>query len=67
MTYYTTFVSGFDTLVADALARALGDARVLSVMDGHSVKDVATLAGIAEGTVKSRLFKARARLKEALR
>lgn len=51
----------------DALPERLRLVIVLSVMDGHSVKDVATLAGVAEGTVKSRLFKARARLKEALR
>lgn len=51
----------------DALPERLRLVIVLSVIDGHSVKDVATLAGIAEGTVKSRLFKARARLKEALR
>lgn len=51
----------------DALPERLRLVIVLSALDGHSVKDVATLAGIAEGTVKSRLFKARARLKEALR
>lgn len=40
---------------------------VLSAMEGHSVKDVAALLGVAEGTVKSRLFKARKLLQEKLR
>lgn len=51
----------------DQLPERLRLVIVLSVIEGHSVKDVAALTGIAEGTVKSRLFDARARLKEALR
>jgi RNA polymerase sigma-70 factor (ECF subfamily) len=39
---------------------------VLSSIQGHTVTDVAALAGIPEGTVKSRLFEARRRLKEWL-
>lgn len=51
----------------DQLPERLRLVIVLSVMDGYSVKDVADLTGVAEGTVKSRLFDARALLKEALR
>lgn len=51
----------------DQLPERLRLVIILSVMDGHSVKDVAALTGVAEGTVKSRLFDARALLKEALR
>jgi RNA polymerase sigma-70 factor (ECF subfamily) len=51
----------------DELPERLRLVIVLSVMEGHSVKDVAALTGVAEGTVKSRLFKARTLLKEALR
>jgi RNA polymerase sigma-70 factor (ECF subfamily) len=51
----------------DQLPERLRLVIVLSVMEGHSIKDVATLVGVAEGTVKSRLFDARAQLKEALR
>jgi RNA polymerase sigma-70 factor (ECF subfamily) len=51
----------------DQLPERLRLVIVLSVMDGYSVKDVANLTGVAEGTVKSRLFDARVLLKEALR
>jgi len=51
----------------DQLPERLRLVIVLSVMEGHSVRDVAALTGVAEGTVKSRLFDARALLKEALR
>ena len=51
----------------DALPEKLRLVIVLSAMEGHSVKDVAALTGVAEGTVKSRLFKARKRLQETLR
>ena len=36
-------------------------------MDGHELKDVARLLGLPEGTVKSRLHRARALLAERLR
>jgi RNA polymerase sigma-70 factor (ECF subfamily) len=39
---------------------------VLASIEGHEVKDVASLLGIPKGTVKSRLFVARQRLKEQL-
>jgi RNA polymerase sigma-70 factor (ECF subfamily) len=39
---------------------------VLSAIEGHSVRDVAELVGIPDGTVKSRLFEARRRLQERL-
>ncbi|MDP6582463.1 MAG: RNA polymerase sigma factor [Vicinamibacterales bacterium] len=40
---------------------------VLANMEGHGIDDVATLLGVPPGTVKSRLFHARRRLKELLR
>ena len=51
----------------DALPHRLRLVIVLSAMEGHSVKDVAALLGVAEGTVKSRLFKARKVLQETLK
>jgi RNA polymerase sigma-70 factor (ECF subfamily) len=51
----------------DALPQRLRLVIVLSAMEGHSVKDVAALLGVAEGTVKSRLFKARKVLQETLK
>ena len=50
----------------DALPPRLRLVVVLANIEGHDVRDVAQLLGIAEGTVKSRLFAARARLKEQL-
>ena len=40
---------------------------VLSAIEGHTVRDVAKLVGVPDGTVKSRLFEARRRLQERLR
>jgi RNA polymerase sigma-70 factor (ECF subfamily) len=51
----------------DALPQRFRLVVVLSAMEGHSMKDVAALTGLAEGTVKSRLFKARKMLQEKLR
>ena len=39
---------------------------VLTSMEGHGVKEVADLLGVAEGTIKSRMFEARQKLREAL-
>ncbi|HKW02922.1 MAG TPA: RNA polymerase sigma factor [Vicinamibacterales bacterium] len=39
---------------------------VLGAIEGHSVRDVATLLDAPEGTIKSRLFEARERLRELL-
>lgn len=39
---------------------------VLAAIEGHDVREVATLLGVPEGTIKSRLFHARRRLKELL-
>jgi len=39
---------------------------VLASLQEHTLKEVAELTGVAEGTVKSRLFDARQRLKELL-
>jgi RNA polymerase sigma-70 factor, ECF subfamily len=40
---------------------------VLAAMEGHDVREVAELLGLPDGTVKSRLFLARERLRERLR
>jgi len=50
----------------DALPERLRLVVVLANVEGHGVADVARLAGIPEGTVKSRLFLARQQLKEHL-
>src|SRR5262245_30251934 len=50
----------------DALPEKLRVAIVLANMQGHDVAEVARLLDIPEGTVKSRLFLARQRLKELL-
>jgi RNA polymerase sigma-70 factor (ECF subfamily) len=53
-----------------ALARLPDDQRlvvVLSDVQGHAYDEIAEITGIAVGTVKSRLSRARARLREALR
>ena len=50
----------------DALPEKLRVAIVLANMQGHDVAEVASLLDVPEGTVKSRLFLARQRLKELL-
>jgi RNA polymerase sigma-70 factor (ECF subfamily) len=50
----------------DALSPKLRIVVVLASIEGHDVHEVARLLAIPEGTVKSRLFTARARLKEQL-
>ena len=50
----------------DALPEKLRLVIVLANMEGHDVKEVAALLGLPQGTVKSRLFSARQRLKEQL-
>ncbi|HEX5069447.1 MAG TPA: sigma-70 family RNA polymerase sigma factor [Vicinamibacterales bacterium] len=50
----------------DGLPEKLRVAIVLSSIEGHDVKSVATLLAIPEGTVKSRLFLARKQLEESL-
>ncbi len=51
----------------DALPEKLRVVIVLASIEGHDMREVAALLRIPEGTVKSRLFLARRRLKEALR
>jgi RNA polymerase sigma-70 factor (ECF subfamily) len=51
----------------DALPGRLRQVIVLAAIEGHGVREVAALLGIAEGTVKSRLFDARRALQEKLR
>jgi RNA polymerase sigma-70 factor (ECF subfamily) len=51
----------------DALPDKLRIVTVLAGIEGQSVRDVAGLLGVPEGTVKSRLFDARKRLQELLR
>ncbi len=48
------------------LPRKLRIVVVLSGIEGHDVAEVASLLGIPQGTVKSRLFRARQLLKEVL-
>jgi RNA polymerase sigma-70 factor (ECF subfamily) len=51
----------------DALPEKLRLAIVLVNIEGHNLKEVGQLLGVAEGTIKARLFDARQRLKETLR
>jgi RNA polymerase sigma-70 factor (ECF subfamily) len=51
----------------DALPEKLRVVTVLAAIEGHGVGEVAALLGVAEGTVKSRLFEARRKLHERLR
>jgi RNA polymerase sigma-70 factor (ECF subfamily) len=50
----------------DALPEKFRMVVVLAAMDGHDIREVSALLGLPEGTVKSRLFLARKRLKEQL-
>jgi RNA polymerase sigma-70 factor (ECF subfamily) len=50
----------------DALPDKLRVVVVLSNIEGHDIREVARLLGVPDGTVKSRLFLARQRLKEQL-
>jgi RNA polymerase sigma factor (sigma-70 family) len=51
----------------DALPEKLRIVIVLASIEGHDLRQVARLLGLPDGTVKSRLFLARQRLKEQLR
>jgi RNA polymerase sigma-70 factor (ECF subfamily) len=51
----------------DALPENLRAVVVLSAIEGHDIRAVASLLDVPEGTVKSRLFTARKRLAESLR
>ena len=51
----------------DALPGKLRIAIVLAGIEGHDLQEVARLLGLPEGTVKSRLFLGRKRLKELLK
>jgi RNA polymerase sigma-70 factor (ECF subfamily) len=50
----------------DELPERLRFVVVLSAIDGHTTREVATLLGIPDGTVKSRLFDAKRQLLERL-
>ena len=50
----------------DALPPKLRMAVVLANIEGHGTSEAAALLGVPAGTVKSRLFEARRRLKEML-
>lgn len=50
----------------DALPEKLRSAIVLAGIEGHDIREVAALLNLPEGTVKSRLFSARQKLKEHL-
>ena len=51
----------------DTLPERLRFAVVLVNIEGHNMKEVGALLGVAEGTIKARLFDARQRLKETLK
>jgi RNA polymerase sigma-70 factor, ECF subfamily len=51
----------------DALPEKLRLTIVLSGIEGHDIREIASLLQLPEGTVKSRLFHARERMKESLR
>lgn len=50
----------------DTLPEKLRITVVLASIEGHNTREVATLLGVPEGTVKSRLFDARQQLREKL-
>jgi RNA polymerase sigma-70 factor, ECF subfamily len=50
----------------DALPDKLRIAIVLAGIEGHDIREISRLLRLPEGTVKSRLFHARARVKESL-
>jgi RNA polymerase sigma-70 factor (ECF subfamily) len=54
-------------LAIDGLPEKLRIVMVLSAIEGHDTREVASLLGIPEGTVKSRLFLGRRQLAERLR
>jgi RNA polymerase sigma-70 factor, ECF subfamily len=51
----------------DELPEKLRLALVLSGIEGHDIREISRLLGLPEGTVKSRLFHARERMKESLK
>ena len=51
----------------DALPERLRLPLVLAGIEGHDIREVACLLQVPEGTVKSRLFHARERMKESLK
>lgn len=51
----------------DALSEKLRLVVVLAAIEGHDLREVAALVGTSEGTVKSRLHRARKQLAESLR
>jgi len=50
----------------DALPDRLRLVIVLGAIEGHTIRDLALLTGAPEGTIKSRLFEAREKLREQL-
>jgi RNA polymerase sigma-70 factor (ECF subfamily) len=53
--------------VIDSLSAKLRIVVVLNAIEGHDLSEVASMLGIPEGTVKSRLFEARQQMRERLR
>lgn len=53
-------------LALDALPEKLRIVMLLAAIEGYNTREVAKLAGLPEGTVKSRLFLARKKLAESL-
>jgi RNA polymerase sigma-70 factor (ECF subfamily) len=54
-------------MAIDALPDRLRLVVVLAAIEGHSSREVAALLRVSEGTVRSRLFRARKRLQDQLR
>ena len=64
------FAAGIGGPLAAALARLEPDLQavmLLTAVDGLSTKEAATVLGIPQGTVKTRLMRARAQMQEGLR
>jgi len=58
--------SEFLARAMDELGEISREAIVLKDLQGHSIEEIATILGIATGTVKSRIFRARLELAEAV-
>jgi RNA polymerase sigma-70 factor, ECF subfamily len=64
--FYDSFIDEEITRAIDALPGELRSAVVLSVVHGLRYAEIASILGIAEGTVKSRFFRSRQALKKKL-
>jgi RNA polymerase sigma-70 factor, ECF subfamily len=60
-------LEGQVAIALDQLPEKLRMVMVLAAIEGYNTREVATLLGLPEGTVKSRLFTARKRMAETLK